>query len=256
MPLRILRGPRVECMVARPPPRRGKGTMKKHILRAQTALLVCAFASPAFAGDGVANIFGDFVYKTSAFNHTGVLYNPDAAQVADVTTGRGDRSLSVTRKRSDFDWGARRYSGGLTSAQQTSLKARIDYFNSYKVRYDGNHLNQKGKWFSGSGGYWEFDCVGFTERIYEDIGLNPTANSYESGWGWPLTPGEQRGGANVVVANTLLRTTRDCSSGQALGGLQRIDITSGYSNYTCASRYQEQCINDGSFDTYYDERCE
>jgi hypothetical protein len=229
--------------------------MKKKLL-AQSLLLCCAAASPALAGDGVANIFGDFVYATSAFNHTGVLYNPDAAQVADVTTGRGDRSLSLTRKRSDFDWGARRYAGGLTSAQQASLKARIDYFVSYNVRYDGNHLNQKGKWFSGSGGYWEFDCVGFTERIYEDIGLNPTSNSYESGWGWPLTPGEQRSSANVVVASTLLRTIKDCASGAAIGPVQRIDLTSGYSNYTCGSRYQQQCIDDGSFDTYYDEICE
>ena len=229
--------------------------MKKKLL-AQSLLLCCAAASPALAGDGVANIFGDFVYATSAFNHTGVLYKPDAAQVADVTTGRGDRSLSLTRKRSDFDWGARRYKGGLTSGQEASLKARIDYFVSYKVRYDGNHLNQKGKVVQRIGGYWEFDCVGFTERIYEDIGLNPTSNSYESGWGWPLTPGEQRSGANVVLANTLLRTVKDCSNGTAIGALQRIDLTSGYSNYTCGSRYQEQCIDDGSFDTYYDETCE
>jgi hypothetical protein len=228
----------------------------KKMLRAQSFLLCCAIASPVFAGDGVASIFGDFVFKQSAFNHTGVLYNPNAAQVADVTTGRGDRSLSVTRNLADFDWGARRIKGSLSSAQQASLKARIDYFAGYKVRYDGNHFNQKGKWFSGSGGYWEFDCVGFTERIYEDIGVNPTNNSYESGWGWPLTPGEQRDSSNVVVTSTLLRTVKSCATGQATGPLQRIDLTTGYSNYTCASRYQEQCIDDGSFDSYYDERCE
>lgn len=228
--------------------------MKKR-LWVPSLLLCSAVASPAFASN-VASMFGDFLFKKSAFNHAGVLYNPDAAQVADVTTGRGDRSLSLTRKRSDFDWGARRFKGSLTSAQQASLKARIDYFAGYNVRYDGNHFNQKGKWFSGSGGYWEFDCVGFTERIYEDIGLNPTSSSYESGWGWPLTPGEQRDNSNLVVTNTLLRTVKSCATGAPLGPLQRIDLTSGYSNYTCASRYQEQCIDDGSPDAYYDESCE
>jgi hypothetical protein len=219
-------------------------------------LLSCAAASPALAAGQVASIFGDFAYKKSAFNHTGVLYNPDAGQLADVTTGRGDRSLSLTRSSRDFDWGARRYKGGLSAAQQASLKASIDYFASYKVRYDANHFNQKGKYSGGADGYWEFDCVGFTERVYEEIGLNPTANSYESGWGWPLTPGEQRGSSNLVETNTLLRTAKQCSDGAALGPLQRIDLTTGYSNYTCGSRYQEQCIDDGSFDSYYDERCE
>jgi hypothetical protein len=225
--------------------------MKKRV-SVPAALLCCAIATPALAS-GVANIFGDFAFKSEGFNHVAVLYNPDARQVADVAPGRGDASLSRTRSIGAFDWGARRYKGGLSQAQQNSLKARIDYFASYRVRYDGNHVNQKGKWF---GSYWEFDCVGFTERIYEDIGLNPTSNSYESGWGWPLTPGEQRDGANVVVARTLLRTVHSCSTRQPAGALQRIDLTSGYSNYTCASRYQEQCIDDGSFDSYYEEACQ
>lgn len=30
----------------------------------------------------------------------------------------------------------------------------------------------------------------------------------------------------------------------------------GYTNYRCKNRYQEQCVDDGSFDTYYDEWCE
>ncbi|MFH0971290.1 MAG: hypothetical protein V1835_01860 [Candidatus Micrarchaeota archaeon] len=29
-----------------------------------------------------------------------------------------------------------------------------------------------------------------------------------------------------------------------------------YMNYECKNRYQEQCVNDGSFDNYYDEWCE
>ncbi len=33
-------------------------------------------------------------------------------------------------------------------------------------------------------------------------------------------------------------------------------MATGYTNYVCRNRYQEQCIDDGSFDTYYDEWCE
>lgn len=58
-----------------------------------------------------------------------------------------------------------------------------------------------------------------------------------------------------LVPRTLLRTVKSCATRQPVGQQQRIDLTSGYSNYTCASRYQEQCIDDGSFDSYYDEAC-
>ncbi|MFA6089114.1 MAG: thioredoxin domain-containing protein, partial [Candidatus Woesearchaeota archaeon] len=33
-------------------------------------------------------------------------------------------------------------------------------------------------------------------------------------------------------------------------------LNGGYYNYECDSRYLEQCINDGTFDTWYDEWCE
>jgi len=43
------------------------------------------------------------------------------------------------------------------------------------------------------------------------------------------------------------------------GRVQKVNLAvfknGSYNNYTCASRYQEQCINDGSFDSYYDEWC-
>jgi hypothetical protein len=141
-----------------------------------------------------ASVVGDLVYKTSIANHAGVLYSSLTYGVSDVNTGRGDWSLYRNVELGIFNWGARRLKitpSGLSSAKQNSLKSRVDYFHSFKVRYDGNHLNQKGAWFS-NGSYWEFDCVGYTERVYEDIGYNPTDNSYESGWGWPLTPAEQR----------------------------------------------------------------
>ncbi len=50
-------------------------------------------------------------------------------------------------------------------------------------KYSDTHFSQKGP--------TEFDCVGYTEYLYEQVGLNPTDNSYETGLGWPLTPWEQ-----------------------------------------------------------------
>lgn len=37
----------------------------------------------------------------------------------------------------------------------------------------------------------EYDCVNYTEFLYEKAGVNPTDDSYESGAGWPFTPWEQ-----------------------------------------------------------------
>jgi len=37
----------------------------------------------------------------------------------------------------------------------------------------------------------EFDCVNYTEFLYEAAGLNPTDDRLESGAGWPFTPWEQ-----------------------------------------------------------------
>lgn len=75
---------------------------------------------------------------------------------------------------------------------------------------------------------------------------------------------------------TLFRIVRNCSDGSPygesysrmtefkhdqwiIGNLQMIDLERSengyYGNYTCGNRYQHQCINDGSFDTYYEEYC-
>ena len=51
------------------------------------------------------------------------------------------------------------------------------------LKYDDSHLSQKGP--------AAFDCVGYTEYLYEQAGLDPTDSSFESGLGWPLTPWEQ-----------------------------------------------------------------
>lgn len=50
-------------------------------------------------------------------------------------------------------------------------------------KYGVTHLFQKGP--------KTYDCVGISEYAYESVGLNPTPDKLETGWGWPLTPAEQ-----------------------------------------------------------------
>jgi len=61
-------------------------------------------------------------------------------------------------------------------------------------------------------------------------------------------------------ATTLYRTHYNCDGtlkkevwreGRAI-----VNLSEGYKNYVCRSRQQEQCYIDGSFDSYYDERCD
>jgi hypothetical protein len=54
----------------------------------------------------------------------------------------------------------------------------------------------------------------------------------------------------------LHRTVIPCK-GASKSDEQIIDlVATGYSNFTCANRFNEQCIDDGSFDAYYSEWCE
>lgn len=48
------------------------------------------------------------------------------------------------------------------------------------------------------------------------------------------------------------RLVRDCATKKTIER-QIIDISQGYGNYTLTDRYQQQCIDDGSFDNYYVE---
>lgn len=70
-----------------------------------------------------------------------------------------------------------------TAAQRDLIVARGLELGKKGLRYNDTHFTQKGP--------VEFDCVGYTEFLYESAGLNPTPNSYETGAGWPLTPWEQ-----------------------------------------------------------------
>ncbi|MEK6953382.1 MAG: hypothetical protein AABX01_00105 [Candidatus Micrarchaeota archaeon] len=69
--------------------------------------------------------------------------------------------------------------------------------------------------------------------------------------------------ASSVAKIVLHRTMRKCSDGSPIldeyGRAEQmftVGDSSGYWNYDCGSRNQEQCIEDGSFDQYYDEWCE
>ncbi len=97
-------------------------------------------------------------------------------------------------------WGIREDANHIIDLDLAVNRAR--HFASMRTEYDGTHNNQKGEEFKGwfcSAPYWEFDCVGFTERVYEDVGGNPTPNEFESGAGWPLTPREQRDAMRLVM---------------------------------------------------------
>lgn len=61
--------------------------------------------------------------------------------------------------------------------------------------------------------------------------------------------------AGDCKATTLHRTKISCD-GKTSSQEQLIDLTGGYSNFTCSNRFSEQCGQDGSWDNYYSEWCE
>jgi len=70
-----------------------------------------------------------------------------------------------------------------TAAQRERIAKLAIAMGKKGLTYSDTHFSQKGP--------LKFDCVGYTEYLYEAVGLNPTENSYETGTGWPLTPWEQ-----------------------------------------------------------------
>ncbi|HBA59554.1 MAG TPA: hypothetical protein DCZ92_01770 [Elusimicrobia bacterium] len=78
-----------------------------------------------------------------------------------------------------------------SAAQRERIVALALELGKQGLKYSDSHFSQKGP--------KEFDCVGYTEYVYELAGLNPTENRYETGWGWPLTPWEQ---FEATVPNT------------------------------------------------------
>ena len=72
--------------------------------------------------------------------------------------------------------------------------------------YNNSHFAPKGP--------KEFDCVGYTEYIYEQAGVNPTPDDFETGLGWPLTPWEQ---FEATVSHVLPRVPYRAAANTAPG---------------------------------------
>ena len=70
------------------------------------------------------------------------------------------------------------------------LHDQISFYYKNGTTYDFDHRNQLGK--RTANGYFEFDCVGFTEKVMEYLGYNPTPDDQQEGFGWPLSVYEQR----------------------------------------------------------------
>lgn len=136
--------------------------------------------------------------------HAGLSVSSSGDRIIDCTVGRDPQavkqiSLSEWKAGTSDCWGFRLDKPRLADLAKTVKRAKT--IASWRTRYDDNHLNQKGEWFSGSGGgprFWEADCVGFVEHCYEHAGGNPTRNTYETGAGWPLTVREQRDGMEKI----------------------------------------------------------
>lgn len=73
--------------------------------------------------------------------------------------------------------------------------------DSWRTGYDSGHLHQKGKWIKGvfcRAKYWEADCVGFTEHVYEVAGGDPIPRDEEKK-SWFLTPKQQSDNMTKVM---------------------------------------------------------
>lgn len=90
------------------------------------------------------------------------------------------------------------------------------------------------------------------------VDSNPGATGYYPN---PSTYADDLGSDLLGRATVLYRAHYYCdgtlfTAAQPVGAYEKIDLASGYSNVICRNREQEQCISDGTFDHYYDERCD
>jgi len=116
------------------------------------------------------------------------------------------------------------------------------------TRYCGNHsVSKEESSINLSGGYSNYRC---RSRYYEQCIQDNSFDTYYDEWC------EYYENRDLSKATILHRTTRDCEDNSIAREESSINLSGGYSNYRCRSRYYEQCIQDNSFDTYYDEWCE
>jgi hypothetical protein len=149
--------------------------------------------------------FGEILHRDSTWD---ALFIGHAAlvldRIYDVSVGRPLGKALASLSLEDFKsegpyWGAKAVKD---SPRPTTIEPRewdqwqarvldkVQFLIRSGVTYDYAHLYQKGK--RADSGHFLFDCVGFTEHIWESFGYNPTPDRYEKSWGWPLTVREQR----------------------------------------------------------------
>lgn len=148
---------------------------------------------------------GDFVHRDSLWDaafvgHTGLFVD----EIVDVAVGRRSGkalariSLEKFKKGGSY-WGAKMLReaprhDAMSADERVLWRQRIldkiSFFERTGVDYDVLHLTQKGG--RSRDGHFVFDCVGFTEHLWEYLGYDPTPAAFESGLGWPLTVREQR----------------------------------------------------------------
>ena len=152
---------------------------------------------------------GDLLHRDSTWDalfvgHAGLFLGEGAEPIVDVAVGRKSSKALRRITLEDFKeggsyWGAKALKGApqretLNEAGRSLWRQRvtdkIDFFMRSGVDYDLLHLTQKGG--RSREGRFLFDCVGFTEHVWEYLGFNPTPDAFESGLGWPLTVREQR----------------------------------------------------------------
>ena len=73
--------------------------------------------------------------------------------------------------------------------------------------------------------------------------------------GWIPTPGRYPDRNPASIPKYFYRTVKDCKTQKILSE-QIIFTYNGYENYVGGSRYKQQCILDGTFDSYYEEGTE
>ena len=96
----------------------------------------------------------------------------------------GIRKATLRRFTQNFSYP---YYGNRTTKQRPTKKQRKQIvamvLSKVGGKYNLSHMSPKGP--------DSYDCVGIIEAAYESVGLNPTPDKLESGWGWPFTPAEQ-----------------------------------------------------------------
>lgn len=70
--------------------------------------------------------------------------------------------------------------------------------------------------------------------------------------GWIPNPETYKDRKPSSIPDFFYRTVRDCKSNRIIDE-QVIFTYNGYSNYIPGSRYEEQCVIDGSADTFYED---